>query len=52
MGETKGFAERGGIINLAREENKFRFEVNVHAAAQTRLKISSKLLNLARIVKD
>ncbi len=52
VGETKGFAERGGVINLAVEENKLRFEINVEAAAQTRVKISSKLLALARIVKE
>jgi hypothetical protein len=52
VGEAKGFAERGGIINLTREENKLRFEVNIDAAAQTRLKISSKLLALAKIVKE
>jgi hypothetical protein len=52
VGEAKGFAERGGILNLTREENKLRFEVNIDAAAQTRLKISSKLLALAKIVKE
>jgi len=52
VGEVKGFAERGGIINLTREENQLRFEINIDAAAQTRLKISSKLLALARIVKE
>ena len=50
VGEAKGFAERGGIINLTPERNRLRFEINVNAAAQTRLKISSKLLALARIV--
>ena len=52
VGEAKGFAERGGIINLMREENKLRFEVNIDAAAQTRLRISSKLLALAKIIKE
>jgi hypothetical protein len=52
VGEANGFAQRGGIINLTREENRLRFEVNVTAAAQTRLKISSKLLVLAKIVKE
>ena len=52
VGEANGFAQRGGIINLTREENRLRFEVNVTAAAQTRLKISSKLLALAKIVKE
>jgi YfiR/HmsC-like len=51
VGEATGFAERGGIINFTREEDKLRFEVNLDAAAQTRLRISSKLLALARIVK-
>lgn len=50
IGEAKGFAERGGIIDLMPEGHKLRFAVNVDAAAQTRLKISSKLLALARIV--
>jgi hypothetical protein len=51
VGETKGFADLGGVINLTVEENKLRFEVNLDAAMQTRLKISSKLLALAKIVK-
>jgi len=52
VGEAKGFAERGGMINLTREEKRLRFEVNLNAAAQSRLKISSKLLALAKIVKE
>ena len=51
VGETKGFGDLGGVINLTLEENKLRFEVNLDAAQQTRLKISSKLLVLAKIVK-
>jgi hypothetical protein len=52
VGEAMSFAARGGIINLTKEENKLRFEINIDAAGQTRLKISSKLLFLAKIVKD
>jgi hypothetical protein len=52
VGETKGFAERGGVINLTLEENKLHFEVNIGAAAQTRLRISSKLLALAKLVNE
>lgn len=52
IGETDGFARDGGVINLTREDNRLRFEFNVDAAAQTRLHISSKLLALAKIVKD
>jgi YfiR/HmsC-like len=50
VGETKGFADRGGVINLMLDGNKLRFEINPEAATQTQLKISSKLLALARIV--
>ena len=52
VGESKGFAESGGVINLTLVENKLRFEVNLNAAAQTRLRISSKLLALAKIVRS
>ena len=50
VGETKGFAERGGIINLFMDENKLRFEINLGAAKQANLRISSKLLALAKLV--
>ena len=50
IGETPGFATRGGIINLTLEGNKVRFEVNIEAARQANLNISSRLLALAKIV--
>jgi len=46
------FAHRGGMVNLYLEHNKVRFEINVKAAAEAKLKISSKLLRLAKIVGD
>jgi len=51
VGETKGFAAEGGIINLMVEEDSVHFEINQLAAERAGLKISSKLLSLARIVK-
>ena len=51
IGEIPGFAKRGGIINLVLEDNKVRFEVNVEAAKQADLNISSRLLALAKIVQ-
>jgi hypothetical protein len=51
IGEIPGFARSGGIINLVLEDNKVRFEVNVDAAKQADLSISSRLLALARIVQ-
>jgi hypothetical protein len=52
VGETEGFAAQGGVIDFIREENKVHIEVNVDAAQRTSLKISSKLLSLAKIVKE
>ena len=52
VGESSGFAAQGGVVNFTLDENKLRFEINLDAARQTRLKISSKLLALAKIVKD
>jgi uncharacterized protein DUF4154 len=51
IGEIPGFARSGGIINLVLEDNRVRFEVNVDAAKQSDLSISSRLLALARIVQ-
>ncbi len=51
VGESNDFSDLGGIINLTLHANKLRFEINLDAATQTQLKISSKLLALAKIVK-
>jgi len=51
VGENEGFANDGGVINFKVEGGKVRFEINVEAAGQEQLRISSKLLSLARIVK-
>ena len=52
IGEIPGFAKRGGIINLILEDNKVHFEVNVEAAKEADLNISSRLLALARIIQE
>jgi uncharacterized protein DUF4154 len=52
VGETEGFAQSGGVINFTLEENKVHFEINVDTAERSHLKISSKLLALAKVVKD
>jgi hypothetical protein len=52
IGDTPGFAKRGGIMNFTLEDNKVRFEVNVEAAKHADLTISSRLLSLARIVQQ
>lgn len=50
VSEMDSFAAAGGIINFITLEDKIRFEVNLKAARQARLKISSQLLKLARDV--
>ncbi len=52
VGESEGFAQLGGIINFTLEDNRVHFEINVDAADRAGLKISSKLLSLAKIVRD
>jgi hypothetical protein len=51
VGEVEGFARAGGIVNFVVEEGRVRFEVNPDAAARARLRLSSRVLNLARIVR-
>jgi len=51
VADRKGFAEGGGIANFIRADNKVRFEINPGAAKQAGLKISSRLLRLAKVVK-
>lgn len=50
VGESSDFTAQGGIVRLYMEDDRVRFEVNVGAAEQARLAISSKLLALARVV--
>jgi hypothetical protein len=50
IGESPNFAHRGGIINFIVVDDKIRFEVNVEAAKQADISISSRLLALAKIV--
>jgi hypothetical protein len=51
VGESEGFASKGGIVNFYLEKSKTRFEINPDAAKRCKLKISSDLLKVARIVK-
>lgn len=50
VGESEGFAERGGAVNFTREGKKVRFEINPQAAEAAGLRLSSRLLSLATIV--
>ncbi len=51
VGESDGFFDHGGIINLTHRGKKIRLEVSLTAARVARLKISSQLLSVADVVK-
>lgn len=51
VGETPTFAELSGIITFTMESDKIRFEIHLDEAERGRLKISSKLLQLAKVVR-
>ena len=50
IAEAPDFATRGGMIALVLQDSKVRFIVNVNAATQAGLSISSRLLALASAV--
>jgi len=50
VGESDGFARAGGMIGFFLEENRVRFEVNLGAAEAAGLRISSRLLGVAKVV--
>lgn len=51
VGDMMGFTEAGGAVNLVTSGNKITIEINADAAEKASLKISSKLLKLARIIR-
>ena len=52
VGDVEGFARQGGMINFYRHGSKVRFEINVDALERTSLRVSAKLLKLARLVRN
>jgi hypothetical protein len=50
VGDTDGFAMRGGAINFTMQARKVRFEINPAVTEQAGLKVSSQLLKLATLV--
>jgi len=51
VGEIEKFADQGGAINFIIVENRVRFEINLEAAKDAHLAISSRLLRLAKIIR-
>jgi len=52
VGEEEGFINKGGVINFYIDGERLRFEISVAHAKDSSLDISSRLLNLAKIVDD
>jgi len=52
VSDQPAFAATGGMIELLRQDNQFRFEINLRAAREADLSVSSNLLRLARRVYE
>jgi len=48
---TENYANKGVMINFYTDDQKVRFEINWNAMKKAELKISSRILKLARIVE-
>ncbi len=51
VGEGEGFVRDGGMIGFVVENRRVRFDINQTAAEQAALKLSSRLLSVARAVQ-
>lgn len=51
IGDRDGFADKGGIINIFRTDDRVRFDVNIENAIVNGLFLDSDLLALARVIK-
>ena len=52
VGTVSGFSRGGGMIEMVRERNKFRFLVNPATVRASGLQVSSQLLKLATLVEE
>ena len=51
VGDSSLFVDQGGAIGFVTENNRVRFDVSQRAAERSGLKVSSKLLRVARSVR-
>jgi hypothetical protein len=51
IGESDTFTTNGGCLRLFLDDSRMRFEINTDATDEAKLKISSKLLRLAKIFR-
>ncbi|RMG67774.1 MAG: YfiR family protein [Nitrospirae bacterium] len=52
VGDSEGLSKEGVMINMITLNNRISFEINIASARKAGLRISSKLLNLAKRVYD
>ncbi len=52
VSDMNNFASRGGIIGLVLDNQKIRLEINFEASSIAGVKISSKLLEIATLIKS
>ncbi|NIM14623.1 MAG: DUF4154 domain-containing protein, partial [Candidatus Aminicenantes bacterium] len=51
VGDTKGFGQKGVIINLYIEKDAVRFEINHEASKKASLQMHSQLFAIGKVVK-
>jgi hypothetical protein len=52
VSDNKGFSQIGGIIELYVDQGRLRFLINLDAAERAKLRLSARLLSLAKVVHD
>jgi hypothetical protein len=52
VSDNKGFALAGGIIELYVEAGRMRFAINLDAADRAGLRVSSRLLGIAKVIRN
>ncbi len=52
ISDSERFAEAGGMVELFRDKGLMRFAVNVDTLKRARIQLSSRVLSLAKIVRD
>jgi hypothetical protein len=50
VGDSPNFIQTGGVINFVLDHDRVRFEVNLKAAELAHLKLSARLLTVAKLV--
>ena len=52
VSDGRGFCEAAGIVELYVEDGRMHFAINVDAADQSGLRLSSRLLGLAKVIRN